>query len=323
MALYRLFYRVTTPLSRQDDLVFGPDDPNPVTIRFAQKRDGEASLLAELNVEANGYRQAQTVGATLVPRVLDCLAYASGAPLLLGICELVLRAEIGSDVRRGVFTKERRMPADVRLGQDSVDFAQAIFDSDGPKLPLCWLRFSNQRELTLERFVFSCLGFEELAGDTDIETICPACGTATTHRGADKERAWELFRSANPNVYRRTFEREIWGRARNALFHGSQYPTPEFLRELQNLAPQLQSAVSAAVRAESNVEGVPHAVVDRNIFHYETYFSWRTRERDDAFPNDWPKVELERLLAEANADQWQILREENLELHNARDFADW
>lgn len=322
MPIYRLFYRITTPLVRQQDVTFAAD-PNPVTLLFSEKREGDSTVLARIDIQAVGYREAQHAAATFVPRVLDCLSFSTGVPMLLGLCELIFRSERGADIRRGVHTKERRFPLSVRLDQRELDFAQSIFDSAGPKLPLCWLRYSRQRELTLERFVFSWLGFEELAGDADIPATCAGCGEVATHRGADKARAWELFHAANPDVDRRNFDQAIWGRARNAMFHGSRYPDPNFLRDLEVLVAQLQATISRAVQTESQVEGVPNAPAGQHIFNYETYFSWRTDNRGESFPNDWPATELQRLAEQAEPGRWNVLRHDNLTLHNHVDFANW
>ncbi len=259
MPNYRLRFRVETCLQHPEDitLTFGGQS---VTFLFSQKQVEERAVLAQIDVEAPGAPQArQVASSSLLPPVLDALAFASSTPLLLGSCELTLKNERGSRNRRANFIGERRVPTPTRLTLRSLQDAQRVLDSpDRPKLPLCWLRYCHHRQFPLERFVFSWLALEELAGDADISSTCSRCGIGIrctecerpiTHRGTNKERAWELFSAANQDVTRSEFNETIWGRARNSVFHGSRYPEPVFLVELSQIANRVQRACGAELSA--------------------------------------------------------------------------
>ena len=85
--------------------------------------------------------------------------------MFLRDCELTLKSEAGHRTRRGIYIRQLRYPNALFI----VNRARQILNTDGPRLPICWLRYSRQRELALGKYVFAWLGLEKLAGDADIE----------------------------------------------------------------------------------------------------------------------------------------------------------
>ena len=243
MPRYQLYYRVTTALSSANDVSLKSSEYE-LSFLFSTKKDGESSILTRVTVEAPDHEAAFSLcSGSVIPPCLDALALTSGRALLLGECELLLKDETGSSKRKGRYVGQNAPQEGVKLEETAIKAAQSICDCDrGPILPLCWLRYSNQRQLTLEKFLFAWLAFEELAGDTDIVSKCPHCTKGVSHRGADRNRAWELFSAANPTCERKVFDNEIWGRARNALFDGGKYPDPQFLLQLAKLVEPLQKS---------------------------------------------------------------------------------
>jgi hypothetical protein len=200
--------------------------------------------------------------------------------------------------------------------------AEHIFAGNGPKLPLCWLRQGRQRELILERFVFSWLGFEELAGEAQVEIRCE-CGAVRKIQGTDRNKAWEMFQHQYPEMQQAVFNKRIWGRSRNSVFHGSKYPEPEFLQELRELTPQLQKIIAAEIAAAYGLSKVPGGADQPSVFYYNTFFSWETAHPEESFAEDWPRTVIERIVDQAEPGRVGVLDEPNLQFHNAAEFQAW
>ena len=323
MPEYRLAYRVKTPLTSAKDVCLDSSS-GKVKLLFSQKIG--VSLLAQVDVEAAHYSEAQaTAAGPVIPPILDALSFTTGTTSLLGECEITLKKETGMRKRRGIYVGQRAVPRSMALSDEALQQAERVLSNhDGPTLPLCWFRYSHQRDLTLEKFVFAWLGFEELAGDTDISSQCPRCKEPLTHRGANKEHAWEVFHDANPTVERRHFDREIWGRARNSLFHGGRYPSPEFLSFLAGTTPQIQKAVERELRKAFAIE--PAWTTQKGpeeLFRVFLFFEWETTDPDTDFATDWPEKELRAIVGDADLDQRIRLNTFPLTLRTSDAFADW
>jgi hypothetical protein len=322
MPRYQLHYRVATALSSPNDVSL-KSSGYEVSFLFSTKKGRASSVLTRVTVEAPDHEAASSLcSGSVIPPCLDALALTSGRGLLLGECELVLKDETGSAVRKGKYVGQNAPPEQIKLEETAIKAAQSICDWNGGSiLPLCWLRYSNQRQLTLEKFLFAWLAFEELAGDTDIVTNCRHCMKEVSHRGADKNRAWELFRAADPTFERKIFDNEIWGRARNALFHGAKYPDPRFLAQLAKLVEPLQKAVCLETQEIYKLGETPQPTPG-SIFRVFLYFDWDTKQHNEPFPTDWPQAELEGLAQSAALDgKWRIRSSDTMRLLDSKEFA--
>ncbi len=237
----------------------------------------------------------------MLPPVLDALAFATGTPLLLAECELILKDETGSRPRRAIYVGHKKTPSRIELSVEAVSETTRILENDGPKLSICWHRYALYRQLALDQFVFHWLAFEALAGDADIASRCPKCqevvehcGQAVIHRSSSRVKAAEIFRSANPGVSPTEFKNRIWSKARNSVFHGLKYPEPAYLEELASLSVSLRKA------AEKEIAEIMGLAPERPYYRYEDLFrlflfvEWNTFDLHVRFAPDWPQADLAR-----------------------------
>jgi len=226
---------------------------------------------------------------------------------LLRECDLILKDEAGTQVRRAIYVESRRMPRRVPLTPDAVQDVSRILSSDGaPRLPLCWYRYALDRRLVPEQFVFQWLAFEGLAGDADIPSRCPKCRevlhhceTEVTHRGSNKIAAREIFRAANPDTTESEFNVRIWGDARNSVFHGQKYPEPEYLAELASLTSLLSKAASEQIIKLFRLtqRETPRLRCDEENLMC-LFIQWRTGDARLRYAADWPERVLQQIAME-------------------------
>jgi hypothetical protein len=184
-----------------------------------------------------------------------------------------------------------------RLTQRAIDEAQQILaHARGSALELCWHRYALQRNLILDRFVFQWLAFEGLAGKRQIATICPECKKEVahcekpiSHEGSDGNKAHELFSRIEPDISAAEFKRDIWGRTRNAVFHGTKYPSTEFLSRLTSLSPKLRKACDSELNLRYELGDQPRPTQDLELHIYRfNMFEWQTANPEKEFANDFP-----------------------------------
>lgn len=325
MPFYFLHYKVETCLNRANDLSLGFRG-RTIVFRFHSRARGDRSVLAQVELEANNYRDAQEVASSvLLPPILDAFSFATGTPLLLGECELVLKDEAGSATRRAVYVGHKKTPTPVELTENALAETERILESaQGPRIALCWQRYALHRQLALDSFVFQWLALEALAGDADVTTPCPHCRQPVTHRGTNKARARELFIAANPEVSAQQFNRRIWGEARNNAFHGRSYPEPAFLAELYALTKQLQLGVDVQLRKDFGLTERKAA-----IHHYEQlyrvflYPEWKTSNPGDRYATDCPLGALAEIASEHKFGAFVELADREFKLVNYGEFENW
>lgn len=307
MSSYLLRLLVETCLVKPEDLKLHFEG-REASFLFSKKSAQSKNVTVAIEMEATNNREAQYFAtSTLLPPVLDALSYATGTPLLLGECELILKNEAGNATRKAIFVGHRSHPSRVRLSAKEIQEVEEILaNGDDLRLPLCWHRYALDRRLTLEQFVFHWLAFEALAGDADVVTRCPQCQAQIqhcekliTHRGSNKACAREVFLAANPEVPVADFNGKIWGKARNSVFHGRHYPEPRYLVELNDLSVLIHRATDKRIATELALE-------EREQTHhgYESQYrlflfvEWETRDRTVQFADDWPAEHLARMTAE-------------------------
>jgi hypothetical protein len=293
---YRLRYVCETSLQFDKDVAFGTRG-GKILFLFSQSKASENTVQLRVDVEAPNYREADIKAQSLIQPGLDALSFSTGSPLLVLHWDFIIKDETGSKTRRAICCDKRREPAPLRLTERAINEAQHILDEkEESSLELCWHRYALQRNLILDRFVFQWLAFEGLAGKKQIPTICSHCKAEVTHcekplshEGSDANRAHELFLQIEPATSLAEFKRDIWGRARNAVFHGTKYPSPEFLTGLRSLGPKLRQACDLEFNAMFELGVGPRPVRDIELHVYRTnMFEWQTTNADNAFADDFP-----------------------------------
>jgi len=294
MPKYLLQYRVQTCLTSKTnvDLSF---EGHKATFLFSQKQANNTTVLVQMELDSANNRDAQSLAASFfLPQILDSLSFSTGTPLLLEQCELVLKDEAGSQKRRVIHVAKRNVPSPVELNDESCAEAQTLLGrNEDLSLSLCWYRYALYRNLALDRFLFQWLGFESLAGQTQVHVPCSKCGHINSHSGSDKQKAYELYSSADPGTSKQTFTRDIWGEMRNAVFHGNQYPVPTFLIGLLPVNETLRRACETEIskrvqlgersRARRNLE---------SIYYFHNFIEWTTARPELAFAFDFPSKAL-------------------------------
>jgi hypothetical protein len=210
MPKYKLRYLVETPIRNTSDLGFTYDE-HLITFCFSKRGDKEIFVNVKLEVEAENANEAQMkASGTLIPLVLNALAFTTGAPLLLHECDLILKSEPGVQARKALYVNVSRLDIAVPISSKQVAESHKILGSaSSSTLPMCWHRYAAHRGYALDRFLFQWLALEGLAGNKQIETPCPKCGHVRTHDGTDKNKAYELFRVANPNMSKKEFDTKV------------------------------------------------------------------------------------------------------------------
>lgn len=296
MPLYRLRYVVDTALQFPNDVALEYAD-HKVIFLLSQKKDAEITTHVSVDIEGTTYREADSKAQSFLQPVLDAVAFSTGTPLLVLHWDFVLKAETGSRTRQAIWCEKTRQLVPFRLTQNAIDEAQKILlAKPGPALELCWHRYAAQRTLMLDRFVFQWLAFEGLAGKKHIPTTCPQCRAEVTHcekslshEGSDAQRAHQLYSQIEPNTSAREFKRDIWGKARNSVFHGSKYPAPDFLGGLNALSPKLRQACDLEFNRQYALPGKPRPVQDPELHRYGfNMFEWQTADSQRRFADDFP-----------------------------------
>lgn len=298
MPLYRLQYRVETCLTLSQDVSFDHAG-HKITFLFSRKHADDRDVAVILEVDGANNIEAQVRASGLVlPPVLDALSFCTRSPLLLGDCKLVLKSQRGQRTRRAIYISKKKVPTPVRLRAQAVGQAQSILDAQGgPPLSLCWQRYALHRMLPLDRFVFQWLALEALAGDVDIVVPCPRCDHERTHKSSSRKRAYELYAAASPETTPKEFREDIWGRARNVVFHGKQYPRPELLRSLQPITDKLRRACDLQFRADYSLdEDSSETQYAEKLYRVFLFVEWETERPDAEYAEDIPETKLGRMV---------------------------
>ena len=311
MSRYLLRFKIETCLTYDNSLMVAVGE-HQIIFLFSKKAHDDGSVIAQIQLDAPDNVQAWGKAASgLLPPVLDALSFSTGTPLLLRDCELVLKDEAGSTKRRALYVGHLHIPSLVPLGDVEIEEMKKLLAAgEDLRLPLCWQRYALDRELALEQFVFNWLAFEALAGDTDVPNRCPKCqkelehcGRVVSHRSSDKAAARHIFQATYPNTTDHEFNAEIWGKARNAVFHGAQYPEPKYLVELDAYSQRLHAAAVRHISETLNLGNRPRQFRRYGTLHRRfIYFEWATQTPSGPFPSDWPAEHLVKMSQEDNAN---------------------
>lgn len=332
MPLYRVRFTAESCLTNKSDITV-PHKGVEVKFLFSKRKADDTHVRVQADLEAQNNRGAQSrAAAEILPPVLDALSFATRTPLLLIECELILKDETGNKLRRAIFVGQKKTLTEIALHDEAVSETIKLLQAEGSRLSQCWYRYALDRELALEKFVFNWQAFEALAGDSDIPSRCPVCmkeivhcGATVTHRATSKERAAEIFCSANPEISIGDFKKKIWNTARNRVFHGRSYPEPAYLAEVYASSECVRKAAEKHIAQLAGVEEKrPHHSYDQlfRVFHF---VEWNTTDSNQAFAPDWPEAELVRKthMAELNRVFAEVPSENVTFLNYHSQSADW
>ena len=296
MGKYQLKFPIETNLVRESDLEVNVDGSR-ATLLFSDRGDGSKTVDLLCEVEADNCWEAHEIASnSLVHLILDAISFSTGAPLLAGRCRETLKSEAGQESRKLFFIGENRKFNPTTLTESAISEASSILEKDGPTLPLRWLRYGAHRQYVLDRFVFSWLAFEELAGDLDIQSKCPKCEVVTTRRGANRERAFKMYSSVDREITRPKFNEAIWGRARNGLFHGSRVPDLAALAELHAISDHTRKAAEAEIVSSYGLEQRSRGPLSYDsVYFVYLFIEWKTKRVNDRFAADWPQEVVDQL----------------------------
>jgi len=296
MPTYRLRYRVESTLQHDSDIHLTVANHKTVFM-FSSKPAIDNTVLACVEVEAPNAQQAETrASEDLLPQTLDALSFATGTPLILQACELILKHEIGAVERRALYVNVSSTSDPVKPSPVELEEAQHILDSGaGPDLALCWHRYAAHRGYVFDRFLFQWLALEGIAGTIQVPVNCPKCGEARTHSGTDKQKAYALFSASNPEVTRKAFNDDIWGKARNAVFHGRAYPQPNFLGHLRTLSKKIRNACTVSFQDQYGLAKRPREFRDARTWLHYFFLEWETTDPSAAYVNDFPEAAVSHL----------------------------
>jgi hypothetical protein len=299
MPTYRIEFSLQTSLQFDKDVIL---EHQGHSVTFLLPATGNARIRVDID-GANNQQAQLRASSAIIPPVLDALAFSTGTPLLLMHCCLVLKSEAGSSRRRLIYCENVRQSLPARLTNNAVEDAQRILSTEnGPDLPLCWHRYAIQRSLALDKFVFQWLAFESLAGKKQIPTTCPRCGAHVTHcelnllhEGSNRENAYALFSRAELATSFKEFTRDIWGTIRNSVFHGTKYPSPDFLLQLNSLWPKLRRACDSEFNARYGFREQERPVRNTESYLYKfNFLEWQTKTPENNFASDFPWVAFHR-----------------------------
>ena len=298
MPLYRLQFVVESCLSYCADVTLRHRDTD-VLLLFSKRQDKDRFLRVQTEIEAPNNRDAQSISGSRTTAVLDALSFTTGTSLLVKECELILKDESGDKRRRAIYIAHISTPINVPFDASVVPDTEKMLQAESLNISTCWLRYALHRELSMDQFVFNWLAFEVLAGDADVPSRCPKCRQQlehceeiVSHRGASKEKAAEIFCSANPETAIEQFNKAIWNEARNKVFHGRSYPSPAFLTNLNTFSKQIRKATSKEISRIAKVKEQEPRYRYEQMSRMISFVEWTTSDASQKFAIDWPEAAL-------------------------------
>lgn len=326
MARYAIRYVCESPLI-SDKVVTLEFEAHTARFSFPLEETERGRIHVTLEVEAEGWKEADLKAQGVLQPMGDAIAFATGQPFLISYWDFVRKDQHGEEFLQAVWCQRREQPNQFFLSTELAAEAQALLQQEAKgNVGLCWHRYALQRGYWFDRFVFQWLAFERLAGETQVNSICKNCGDVSNHLGANRAEAYRIFQGAEPEMSEKDFRDEVWGRDRNIVFHGSKYPGPAHLRRLNDRFPILRKACEREI---SRRLGLPYRA--RPIGQAETHFfayhfiEWKTAEPEKAIGGDFPWQEVQKEFSNRPIEgAWMSVPSESYtSLSFQRDAANW
>jgi hypothetical protein len=296
---------------------------------FSQRKS-VGGVEVELCCEAPTWGEASVVATdTLIPPVLDVIAFHRKASMTLMSLTSALKSEPGSERRKVVLINERarpfELPAAWWINERNIEDINACLARDLP-LPqntLRWLRWAYRSLPIYEGFVYAWLALENLAGSRMVENKCSKCQKPLPpYRAADREAAYDIVNSFGRGIETKEFN-HWWNTLRNSVFHGGKQPDSEFLGKLRAVTQRVIDGVEAGVQKKLNLN-LEHrstiALVPEQIFSRFHFIEFSSSNPAEEFASAFPSAEeIEAWIDSGSSHEERM----NITLLTEKDFQGW
>ncbi|MFZ0662493.1 MAG: hypothetical protein WAM66_07375 [Acidobacteriaceae bacterium] len=324
MPKYSIRYVCETPITAEQEFDFTVEGQK-ATLNFTPQLTELGRAYLTLVIEAASWRNADVKAQGVLQPIMNALTFCTGQSTLLLYWDLILKDEAGSETRRALWCHKSETLNHFNLREGLAEEVQKLLDNK-LDIALCWHRYAVQRDLTLDRFVFQWLAFESLAGQTLVNRPCEKCGHIFEHQAADRISAFKMLLAIDPDITEKEFKRDVWGRDRNGVFHGSKYPNPEHLWRLNKLTPKLRTACEKETSRRVGLEDRQRPMGETHSHFYFIHFiQWNTNEIDSQFVRDFPAdaVAKEFTGREMGAVWMSVSSEQFTTLQFPKDAEEW
>lgn len=255
MPRYLARFFIETPLRAREDIQVRHKG-HDLNFLFSTGNNTAFGVEAELICEGPNWRQAcLRASESVIPPVLDAIAFHRKVHLALGGCRRVLKSELGLERRRLIFVNPEKYNQESQFDPSFTTAIQNLIDVDPEtrKLSMRWLRSSYHPLPVLDRFIYAWLSLENLAGERVVTKKCEKCKSdLPSYKASNREAAYEILSAFDPDLDQRTFS-DWWNRLRNSVFHGGKEPDAAFVQELNDVAVRIQRAVELFLECKLKV----------------------------------------------------------------------
>jgi len=312
---YKIKFFVETSLSPDSVLRF---DYLKTPILLHPRKKDSTGISAELLVEASGYKVAivRAQDEFLYP-ALDALSFHRNATCLVSHFEQVLKNEKGSRQRRLVQLDATTSPDFCHLDAHIISEVGSLTEplTELPGTAARWLRNVYRPITPVERFMYSWLALENLAGPTLRRPHCN-CGEilqcvkchklAPEYSTGNRDAAFEIVK--DQGVDKKTFL-YWWNELRNGVFHGGKKLDTKFINELEAASRMIIPSVEAALQKKLGREinyRTKRTIYPEYILHMHHYMEFGATDLDEEFPTEIPPFDASsvHLHGQEEFDNW-------------------
>jgi hypothetical protein len=322
MPRYQVRVLIETSLKSTADVTLHFEQSS-VDFLFSQ-RSSTSAVEAQVTCDAAYWQPAVTNTInSIIPPVLDMIAFQKHTPLLLMGVTRVLKSEPGEPRRRAILINIVSWPVSLNLERmDAKEIDRLLSQSwPVPRPAMRWLRNAYRPLTTIERFMFTWLAFEQSAGSIMVHKQCAKCGAELPpHPASNRVAAYEILNSVPGGISEEKFER-LW--FRNVVFHGGKEPNSELLAELRDATTLILDALNRRLLKTTGVDGrlrtaIPIGPEQSAVRHH--FIEFDTDDPQAAFPERVPLVGDIEALIDAQKDIGSLCK---AELMNWNDSDEW
>jgi hypothetical protein len=321
---YQVTVLIETNMKSVADVTFGYEKSS-VNFLFAQRSSTNA-VEAQTKCDADTWTPAVTsVIDTIIPPILDIIAFHRHTPMLLKGVTQVQKAEPGNRRRRAILINTVSWPVFPELEwDDAVEINQLLSQSwPVPRPAMRWLRNAFRPLTTIERFMFAWLAFEQSAGSIMIYKKCRKCGgELPPHPASNRSAAYEMLSGVPGGITKKKFE-WLWFRLRNVVFHGGKEPDSELIGELREATTLILEALNHRLLKATGVDGrlrttIPIGPEQSAVRHH--FIEFDTDDPSAEFSGRVPKVKEVEACIDGQQDLGSLC---NAELRNWNESDRW